>query len=43
MQQYLVAGPASYVKDLFESIGIIMHLGTDFVHVSCPYIDNEIN
>ena len=21
-QQYLVAGPASYVKDLFESIGI---------------------
>ena len=22
-QQYLVAGPASYVKDLFESIGII--------------------
>ena len=22
-QQYLVAGPASYVKDLFESMGII--------------------
>ena len=22
-QQYLVAGPASYVKDLFESIGIV--------------------
>ena len=22
-QQYLVAGPASYVKDLFESMGIV--------------------
>ena len=23
--------------------GIIMHLGTDFVHVSCLHIDNEFN
>lgn len=24
-------------------IGMIMHLGIDFLHVSCLYIDNEIN
>lgn len=38
-------------RDIFDCIvqrmeqqdGIIMHLGTDFVHVSCLYIDNEFN
>ena len=31
------------VYDWTRKIGIIMHLDSSFKHVSCPYIDNEIN
>lgn len=29
------------VTTVCKAVSIIMHLGTDFVHVGCLYIDNE--
>ena len=43
MEKVDLSMQASMVSDIMDCRRKKMHLGTDFVHVSCWCIDNEIN